>query len=435
MKNTLLIAAGLIAVPFAMVIAKDIDFDTSIEWNSGVVEEALNQTGFSGNDDAVWDVRVTHDRILADLLKRNSFSLRDATSVCMDKCNMSDFLKNGRGASGKKCPDLCKTFAEKLVSVNNFFKDTGNIPYGSDGLVEEMPDGTIKVWSADKKYYVYVFMNKKQVKKYANICINKEDYGYDYLDDRYQRNPSNPDFAVVFDAKNNKPIGLYHMPSEDGAIWINKYCHIAGYETFDFDVDFNSSISSDGMPTELFVSDKRDYCLSLYEKYAPEVEKFESELNRVKSMEVKVFTPYFTESFYNAFTDIVRESQEKLSEYQQKLNSMKSGNCKYFLIRASEDIKSLKWLESSVRDYNLCFTELKSKNGQIYDWTDIQTKTPAEAYRKATSDLVGWGCQNYVDESQIKCSGICNPIPGTDDTVTCQFHDITVKYIFDDICD
>ena len=118
MKKSLLFA-GAIFLTSGIAIAKTIDFDTPVKWNSNVVERALNKSGFLGSSDANWDVRVTHERILAELLKMESFSLRDATRVCLDKCNMSDFLKNGRGASGKKCPELCSGFVDALVSVNN----------------------------------------------------------------------------------------------------------------------------------------------------------------------------------------------------------------------------------------------------------------------------------------------------------------------------
>ena len=122
MKKSLLFA-GAIFLTSGIAIAKTIDFDTSIKWNSNVVERALNKSGFLGASDANWDVRVTHERILAELLKMESFSLRDATRVCLDKCNMSDFLKNGRGASGKKCPELCRVFAEQLINENNGYNN------------------------------------------------------------------------------------------------------------------------------------------------------------------------------------------------------------------------------------------------------------------------------------------------------------------------
>ena len=132
MKKSLLFA-GAIFLTSGLAIAKTIDFDTSIKWNSSVVERALNKSGFLGSSDANWDVRVTHERILAELLKMESFSLRDATRVCLDKCNMSDFLKNGRGASGKKCPELCSGFADALVSVNNELTETGTIQKDDNG--------------------------------------------------------------------------------------------------------------------------------------------------------------------------------------------------------------------------------------------------------------------------------------------------------------
>lgn len=124
MKKSL-IFAGAIFLTSGIAFAKTIDFDTSIKWNSNVVERALNKSGFLGSSDANWDVRVTHERILAELLKMESFSLRDATRVCLDKCNMSDFLKNGRGASGKKCPGLCHGFAKQLINENNGYYNSG----------------------------------------------------------------------------------------------------------------------------------------------------------------------------------------------------------------------------------------------------------------------------------------------------------------------
>ena len=122
-KHILFAGAAMLATTAA--IAKTIDFDTVINWNSEVIAAALNNSGFIGSSNAAWDVRVTHQRILDELVKKQSFSLRDATRVCLDKCNMSDFLKNGRGQSGKKCPELCTGFADALVAANNEYTNTG----------------------------------------------------------------------------------------------------------------------------------------------------------------------------------------------------------------------------------------------------------------------------------------------------------------------
>lgn len=106
-------------MPISMAVAKTINFDTPVQWNSKVIEQALDKSGFIGGSGANWDVRTTRNRILQDLLNRKSFSLKDATQVCLNKCNMSDFLKNGRGSSGKKCPELCDEFTKAILVENN----------------------------------------------------------------------------------------------------------------------------------------------------------------------------------------------------------------------------------------------------------------------------------------------------------------------------
>lgn len=112
---------SILVLSTGIAFAKNIDFDTVIKWNSEVISTALTKAGFITSNNAAWDVRKTHERILDELVKKQSFSLRQATQVCLDKCNMSDFLKNGRGQSGKKCPDLCEDFTNALVTVNNEF--------------------------------------------------------------------------------------------------------------------------------------------------------------------------------------------------------------------------------------------------------------------------------------------------------------------------
>ena len=115
MKKSLLFA-GAIFLTSGIAIAKTIDFDTSIKWNSNVVEWALNRTDFG-----YWDVHEYKQGIIAELLKMESFSLRDATRVCLDKCNMSDILKNGLSKSHKKCSGICSDFAKALIDVNNSY--------------------------------------------------------------------------------------------------------------------------------------------------------------------------------------------------------------------------------------------------------------------------------------------------------------------------
>ncbi len=140
MKKHILFA-GAVLLATTAAIAKTIDFDTVINWNSEVIAAALDNSGFIGSSNAAWDVRVTHQRILDELVKKQSFSLRDATRVCLDKCNMSDFLKNGRGQSGKKCPELCTGFADALVKENNSHVDVNVLkPDTQDSSMRKLQD-------------------------------------------------------------------------------------------------------------------------------------------------------------------------------------------------------------------------------------------------------------------------------------------------------
>ena len=118
MKKNLFVF-GMIVVSSTVAWAKEIGFDTPVKWNSKVIENALTSAGFIDSDGANWDVKTTRNRILENLLSRDMFSLHNAADVCMEKCNMSDFLKKGRGKSGKKCPELCTTFVENIIKENN----------------------------------------------------------------------------------------------------------------------------------------------------------------------------------------------------------------------------------------------------------------------------------------------------------------------------
>ncbi|MBD5391316.1 hypothetical protein HDR66_00760 [bacterium] len=247
MKKTLLFA-GIIAAPISMAAAKPINFDTPVEWNSKVIEQALNKAGFIGDSGANWDVRVTHDRILTELLNRKSVSLKDALHVCLNKCNMSDFLKNGRGASGKKCSELCNEFTNVLTSVNNSSKSAGK---GTGNSAQTQPDGTIKVWSADKKYYALYGTepNKFQkthssLKKYNGTC-NWHDNN---INGMYE-----PLF-VAFDAKSNKPIALLGLDTADKAYNLLPLCAIDGYKNLKFSASHDSSYK----PTKFIVSGNID---------------------------------------------------------------------------------------------------------------------------------------------------------------------------------
>lgn len=114
MKKSLLFA-GAIFLMSGIAIAETIGFDTQIKWNTKVIEEALKRTGFKPSS----SVEFVYKAILKALLEQNTFSARQAVEVCMDECNKSEMLKEGRGNSRKKCPQLCEEFASSLVIANN----------------------------------------------------------------------------------------------------------------------------------------------------------------------------------------------------------------------------------------------------------------------------------------------------------------------------
>ena len=107
-------------------VAVTINFDTSLKWNSKVVSAALESSGFISDTDqwgikqnVHYDVKTTRNRILNDLLERETFSLHDAVDVCVYECNKSDLLRNGQGSSRKKCPELCIDFADNMIKHSN----------------------------------------------------------------------------------------------------------------------------------------------------------------------------------------------------------------------------------------------------------------------------------------------------------------------------
>ncbi|MBO7645038.1 MAG: hypothetical protein J6S57_01885 [Alphaproteobacteria bacterium] len=115
MKKLLLLFLLITTSAFAVVI----DANTKIKWNAIVVVAALRDAGLQADYGTYSDVALTYNRILEDLLERSTFSVTEAVSVCMQQCNKSTFLKEGRGQSGRKCPEVCEDFGNALVVENN----------------------------------------------------------------------------------------------------------------------------------------------------------------------------------------------------------------------------------------------------------------------------------------------------------------------------
>lgn len=435
MKKSLLFA-GAIFLTSGLAIAKTIDFDTSIKWNSNVVERALNKSGFLGASDANWDVRVTHRRILAELLKMESFSVRDATRVCLDKCNMSDFLKNGRGASGKKCPELCSGFADALVSVNNEYTKTGMIQEDDNGLVFKQKDGTTKVFSSRKHFYAVVDHTKYDketgptiTSKYSHIC--------EFEEPRYAFGA-----VVVYETQNNKPVALLYIEGDDCVSWTKQLCAIGKY---DLQGSFNLYHHGDcglvgGEAWEF--NTKVDNYIYVLDSVKTKIPKIKSILNTVPHISPNDVEKYLRRDKIDSPIQIIANAKNAVKKWEttnftetpweryEELEEISDLTGK--LLAYDNLVYNKQQLDNAVR----CINQIKGFNGKTVDLTSVDTETPTEAYEIAKDRLIGF-CYDFVDSSKIKCSGDCArgiSSIGKDDTVTCTIGDITYSVVFDDIC-
>lgn len=433
MKKSLLFA-GAIFLTSGIAIGKTIDFDTPIKWNSNVVELALNKSGFLGSYDAYRDVRVTHERILAELLKMESFSVRDATRVCLDKCNMSDFLKNGRGASGKKCPELCSGFADALVSVNNEYTKTGNLGTSENGLVIRQADGTLKIYSDDKKYYaicVEKASGEKAIQKYSNICTLDNDEAKWF--EEHGRDGYNLFMGVVFESQTNKPIAkLGEYLYEGGNVY--KVCGIGKYNTFQFEL--NARCTEYGWlqvgdeyagwleVVSENISQRRQFLRTvniIYEPSSPEVKKYlnENEYNE-RYRGIKEIVEASVEEWDNStFTKDSYDKATQLEDFMERYNIYEKYNSDFSTTRY--DIKYA----------NVAIEKIKSLNKQSINEDKRTFDNPQEAYNWAKQDInkrTSYG----LDISKIQCSGDCKKFGN--DTVVCTIGDVSINYVFDDIC-
>lgn len=216
MKKSLLFA-GAIFLTSGIAIAKTIDFDTPIKWNTNVIDRALNAAGlhsmkYEETGHNALDARITHDRILAELLKKESFSVRDATRVCMDKCLMSDALKQNGNLVFRNCSEICSKFADSLITENNKLAEQ-NIDYNPNTNELVSVEGSIaKVFSKDKRFYALWHYKTKadgsakyiheKIKPYISLC--------DYPSGK------NP-IGVVFIADTDEPYALLVGQSFDGS--------------------------------------------------------------------------------------------------------------------------------------------------------------------------------------------------------------------------
>ena len=412
-------------------LALGIDINTKIKWNSIVVVAAAHDVGLEAENNTHPEVSSTYYRILGDLLERETFSVADAVSVCNKECKKSQFLKEGRGQSGKKCPELCTGFVDALISVNNEFTKTKNITVGNEGLVVKQADGTLKIYSADKKYYA-ICSHGSQVqslaKKYSNIC--KYDSEHVAINDA----------GVVFETKANKPIALLGMYYGDGPEIIN-ICSVTEYDQINFRLTGDCN-ESDRLIVE-------NTYLENFRKIEASIQEAINKCHSVNLLGQTLIDKYVNEREYRTFYE---ETMQEVQICKNKIAEWKSMGFTENSWNRSRELNEIYWrfngivtrvltddisqLETGLQKQ---IDKIKQKNGKTFDYSYLQFRTPEEAFKDAKSvisnDLEKY--RNYgrfIDTNKIKCSGKCNHIPGTNDTVTCTIGDVTYKVIYDDIC-
>ena len=139
--------------------------------------------------------------------------------------------------------------------MNNSSKSAGK---STSNSAQTQPDGTTKIWSADKKYYVLCNVSglwdmPRSLEKYNNICT-------------FGDTPT----AVVFEAQSNQPIALLSYAGDDGDRYrMIKECAIKKYAGYQIGFGRDDSTNS----PSLTVLDNRNNLIPEVSNCAREVQK------------------------------------------------------------------------------------------------------------------------------------------------------------------
>lgn len=382
----------------SIALAVKIDANTKIKWNAIVVVAALHDVGLEANPGTNLDVALTYDNILSDLLGRETFSVVDAVSVCMQQCNKCSLLKEGHGESGKKCPEICKNFGTALVTENN--KGTNSIKLSDYSY---HPDG--RIYSSDKKFYALISVDPKS----SQWCKD-----------------------AIFESSTNKKIAVCTLKgyfAEDGADEKHFDVIDSNYKGFDFVLGCNYCITceNDEGRCSLHYVDTVSEVKEFQQKYEKCVAVYKSvDLSTVKSL---------------SESPLIYSDLKKISDNAEKIFALR--NDVY-------NAKSIEWgLSYSVDKYcggisvasvNAMIANAKASIKCVRDnfksnnilFRNTQTKT-LDGARSKIVDHLRSKCEDG-NWSTVKCTGDCNG-PGKQDYVTCTFGSLQATFEFDDICD
>lgn len=401
-------------IPMAAFAVK-IDANTKIQWNAIVVVAALHDVGLESHFDSNSDVALTYNRILEDLLNRKTFSATDAVSVCMQQCNKSSFLKEGRGQSGKKCPDICKGFGMALVTENN--KEIKSIQLGENGYgVDPAYHPMGRIYSFDKKFYV---------------ASTKTDYTLSKDNPKFHL-PCN---EAVFESKSNKIVAVCDSITAEGGVSDIEFMVVEPkYKEYGFRSSCSfSMLQNDEGSCSLSVSSPESRYTFWYKKFKPCIEKlrkvnFSGIKSLLESKDVQILDKYAKDELnklYAANNFVVQSAKFTPTSYElynELQKNMNKGYCE--LVEGEKTI-----YEKVTRDIEK--TKALFNNRKYY--ADFQTKSLKDA-QDVISGYLNYNCPN-IDTSKLKCTGDCNPLPGSQDYVSCTLGDLKATFEFDDICD
>jgi hypothetical protein len=400
MKKSILSLFVLTTLP---VIAAKITAETQITWNPIVIVAAANSVGLESYYRTNQEVSSVYNKIMYDLLNRKTFSAIEATSVCKKYCEKSEFLKNSRGESGKKCPEICEGFGIALVAENN--KGTNSLLLDADYNYYH-PMG--RVYTRDKQFYAE---NTKTI----------------YVGGKHEPECR----SAIFEAKTNKIIAVCAGSfGEDGALDVWYDIKDSRYKDYEFrkTCDYSLMVDDDGICSLIYESPQTEY-ENLYESS-------KNCINRLRNVKISDVTNLLSndlltdtaksklQKWYDARNDIYNAGKFTATSYNLK-GELEKFNDKYcssnnFKLVNQNDIETMK--ENIQKAENLFRDTKRFKN--------VQT-TDLEEAKGWISNSLDW----YIDGNKLKCSGKCNKMPGTQDNVTCTLGHLQATFEFDDICD
>lgn len=397
--------------------AVSIDANTQIRWNAVVISYALTEIGLTDSYSSYGPVSRTRNRILENLLQRETFSVAEAVTVCMQECNKEEFLRDGRGDSGRKCPAICEDFSIALIKSNNESPD--NVVF--IGKTAGVASG--KIYTQNRKFY----------------AMSTGDRGNTVDLSSYNFYTKDCDWAIFESSTDTKIAKCTEYSVEYGGEGF--YMGNIAFEVTDSKYkDYVFSVWCEG--------DASSLACDLYLE-SEELEKYTSLYNDAKLClkELKeinfeylddlVANPVIIDNFYLKILSksygFVEESDKFTPDSYELADELLDNYNKYCVDKNQEVIYY------AYADTKRCWDGFRSifKSGEplvIKHFANFQTKTLEQAKNAIVNDYM-WK-YDCISKDMYKCTGKCNPIPGTQDYVTCTVGDKwSAVFEFDDICD